>query len=184
MSARRRAAVKAMKGRGRRGIRILGAVLTALLSSCDGARHTTLPCSPTLSGSGPFVPAHPHCIVTPVPTCAEVSVHAWPIEGPAVLALGESRLFTFARVDRGADPVSTCSAAIASVAWSTDQPAVVSVVVDPQSRSRAWVTGLTRGAAAVTARITFVAGSGREAVPATVSIGGAADGRSPQGPML
>jgi hypothetical protein len=87
--------------------------------------------------------------------------------------LGEPRLFSFALVDRAADPVATCAAEIASVAWSTDRPSILSVAPDPTSRSRALATGLARGEAAVTARITFRDGSEGAAVPAAVTVGAA-----------
>jgi hypothetical protein len=67
---------------------------------------------------------------------------------------------------------SQCEASVTSVVWSTEAPGVADVVADgPPFRGRGWVTGVTPGESAVTARIGFSDGTTQAALPTPFRVG-------------
>ena len=109
----------------------------------------------------------PGCTVLTAPDpqdCASLSKARWTIYmyGSAVpVPVGHSRQLSL-------DPnvESQCEASVTSVVWSTEAPGVAEVVADgPAFHGRAWVTGVTPGQTAVTARIGFSDGTTQAALP-------------------
>jgi len=150
-------------------LRSSAAALIVLLAACGGGGPD--PCSTSFLLPGISGPSHASCVVaTPFPTCDEVSVHPWTLEGPGGIPLGESRPFSFAQL-QGMNPISACQERIASVTWETNDSSVVSMEPVAGVRpSRAWLTALARGQATVTARVKLVDGTTRVAGPANVRI--------------
>jgi hypothetical protein len=109
----------------------------------------------------------PGCTVLTAPDpqdCASLSKARWTIYmyGSAVpVPVGHSRQLSL-------DPnvESQCEASVTSVVWSTEAPGVADVIADgPAFHGRAWVTGVTPGQTAVTARIGFSDGTTQAAPP-------------------
>jgi hypothetical protein len=96
--------------------------------------------------------------------CAALSKASWTIfmyDSAIPLPVGHSRQLSL-------DPhvQSECETSVASVTWSTENPAVAEVAANsPASRGSAWVTGLTPGETAAAARIAFSDGTTRASPP-------------------
>lgn len=101
--------------------------------------------------------------------CASLSKASWTIfmYGSSIpLPVGHSRELSLnPHVD------SECATSVASVTWSIENPGVAEVAAKgPAHRGNAWVTGVTPGQTAVTARIVFSDGMAQSAQPTSFRV--------------
>lgn len=124
----------------------------------------TLPsCGPIGDLVGPHVPQD----------CSTLATSSWEIgpfptspEEELRLTVGESHsLFLNPFVE------SQCVASIASVSWSTGNPAVASVIPEAEPYSGGWIAGLSPGRTVVNVRIVFIDGRVQVALSRSVVVG-------------